>query len=211
MTESSWQSTTNPGRMIQFLMPQRPKRKLALFGVACARRIPRLCQEPTSAAAIAVSERYADRHAKVGELRIALRAAGPAPGYTSHFTRAEKDRYVAELAVLCNAASSAELVSEYALKAAPDRSAEKRAQCDLLREVFGNPFRKLRVRKDWLTSTVVALAQNIYEERVFDHMPVLADALQDAGCDNEEILNHCRGPGPHCRGCWLVDLLLAKQ
>jgi hypothetical protein len=80
----------------------------------------------------------------------------------------------------------------------------------LLREVFGNPFRPVAVVAAWLTSDVLALARDIYDERSFDHMPILADALQDAGCDNDEVLSHCRSEGPHVRGCWVVDLLLGK-
>jgi hypothetical protein len=63
---------------------------------------------------------------------------------------------------------------------------------------------------NWRTSTVLALAQGIYDERAFDRLPILADALEDAGCDNEEMLAHCRGAGPHARGCWVVDLVLGK-
>ncbi|WP_439625559.1 hypothetical protein [Gemmata sp.] len=62
----------------------------------------------------------------------------------------------------------------------------------------------------WLTSDVLALATGIYEKRAFDLMPILADALQDAGCNSDDILNHCRGPGPHVRGCWVVDSVLGK-
>jgi len=64
--------------------------------------------------------------------------------------------------------------------------------------------------RSWLTSTVLALANGIYEEKAFDRMPILADALQDAGCDNEEILNHCRGESVHVRGCWVVDSLTGR-
>jgi hypothetical protein len=63
----------------------------------------------------------------------------------------------------------------------------------------------------WLTSTVVDLARAIYQERAFDRLPVLADALADAGCDSEEIIAHCRSDGPHVRGCWVVDLLLGRS
>ena len=63
----------------------------------------------------------------------------------------------------------------------------------------------------WRTSTVVALAQGIYAERALDRLPILADALQDAGCDNADILTHLRGDGPHVRGCWALDLILGKQ
>jgi hypothetical protein len=79
-----------------------------------------------------------------------------------------------------------------------------------LRDIFGNPFRPVPFDPAWLTSDVLLLARGIYEERAFDRMPILADALQDAGCDNEEVLDHCRGPGPHVRGCWVVDLVLGK-
>ena len=81
----------------------------------------------------------------------------------------------------------------------------------LLRDVFGNPFRRVAVDPRWLTSDVVALATGIYAEKAFDRLPILADALQDAGCDNADVLDHCRGPGPHVRGCWAVDLLLGKS
>jgi hypothetical protein len=63
----------------------------------------------------------------------------------------------------------------------------------------------------WLTSSVVALATGIYEEKAFHQMPILADALQDAGCDNEDILTHCREPAEHVRGCFVVDQVLGKQ
>jgi hypothetical protein len=63
----------------------------------------------------------------------------------------------------------------------------------------------------WRTDTAVALARLMDESRDFSAMPILADALQDAGCDNNDILEHCRGPGPHVRGCWVVDLVLGKE
>jgi hypothetical protein len=82
--------------------------------------------------------------------------------------------------------------------------------CDLLRCVFGNPFRKPVFPKTWRTETVTALAEGIYEGRAFDRLPVLADALEEAGCDDPAMLAHLRGDGPHCRGCWVVDLALGK-
>ena len=81
----------------------------------------------------------------------------------------------------------------------------------LLRDIFGNPFRSVTLDPTWRTSTVVALANSIYEERAFEHMPILADALEDAGCTSADILNHCREPGEHVRGRWVVDLLLGKE
>ena len=89
-------------------------------------------------------------------------------------------------------------------------SYERDQQLLLLRDIFGNPFRPVEIDPRWLTSTVADLSRFIYEERAFDKMPILADALTDAGCDSEEMLNHCRADGPHVRGCWVVDLLLGK-
>jgi hypothetical protein len=81
----------------------------------------------------------------------------------------------------------------------------KRARC-----IFGNPFRPATLDPSWRTETVVALARGIYDDRAFDRLPILADALQDAGCDNDDVLNHCRDAYPHARGCWVVDLVLGK-
>lgn len=93
----------------------------------------------------------------------------------------------------------------------PASKKERAAQCDLLRDLFGNPFVVPVVDTSWLTGTVVALTQVIYDERAFDRLPILADALEDVGCTDADILAHCRGPGPHLLGCWFVDLLLGKE
>src|SRR5262245_33709309 len=93
----------------------------------------------------------------------------------------------------------------------PEFHTGRMAQCALLRDIFGYPFRPVAFSRGWLTSDVVVLARGIYEERAFDRMPVLADALQDAGCDSEDILTHCRQPGEHVKGCWVVDLVLGKE
>jgi len=88
--------------------------------------------------------------------------------------------------------------------------AEQAAQSLLLRDVFGNPFCHVTFSSSWRTETAITLAQQMYEARDFSAMPILADALQDAGCDSADALDHCRGPGPHVRGCWVVDLVLDK-
>ncbi len=81
----------------------------------------------------------------------------------------------------------------------------------LLRDIFGNPFRPVTFDPAWRTSTAVGVAEAIYADRTFDNLPVLADALQDAGCDHPDILTHLRDPGPHVRGCWALDLVLGKE
>lgn len=90
------------------------------------------------------------------------------------------------------------------------REDEAANQAALLRCILGNPYRPVVLDPAWRTSTVVQLAQGIYDDRDFSAMPILADALQDAGCDNADVLNHCRDTGPHARGCWVVDLILGK-
>ena len=91
------------------------------------------------------------------------------------------------------------------------RATETAVQTRLVRDIFGNPFRPVTIDPSWLTSTTVSLAEGIYSDRAFDRMPILADALQDAGCDSADILGHCRSDGPHVRGCWVIDLLLGKE
>jgi hypothetical protein len=76
-------------------------------------------------------------------------------------------------------------------------------------DIFGNPFRLINFSPMWRTSTTVSLARTVYESRDFSAIPILADALQDAGCDSTDILDHCRDTSPaHVRGCWVVDLVL---
>jgi hypothetical protein len=91
------------------------------------------------------------------------------------------------------------------------RTAQIRTNINLLRDIFGNPFRPVTFDPSWRTDTVLSLARGMYESRDFSPIPILADALRDAGCDNEAILAHCRGDGPHVRGCWVVDLVLGKE
>src|SRR5262249_13003468 len=87
-------------------------------------------------------------------------------------------------------------------------------QVVLLREIGGNPFRRKRVPSAvlaWNEGLVPRLASEIYEERLFARMPILGDALEDAGCTDAEILGHCHDLGPHVRGCWVLDLILGKE
>ena len=87
---------------------------------------------------------------------------------------------------------------------------EEAVQCELVRDILGNPYRPVTLKPAWLTRKMKTLAQAIYDDRTFERMPELAHALAEAGSSNEDILSHCRGPGPHVRGCCVVDLLLGK-
>ena len=89
---------------------------------------------------------------------------------------------------------------------------EEAAQCALIRDVFPSHTQPVSFSSAWRTDTVLSLASQMYESRDFSLMPILADALQDADCDNDEVLNHCRDANQvHARGCWVVDLVLGKE
>ena len=103
------------------------------------------------------------------------------------------------------------LAEAYVLPSEWAKSWDPAAALPLLRCLFGNPFRPVTFSPAWRTATAVSLARRMSEARDFSAMPILADALQDAGCDSDEVLTHCRGPGPHVRGCWIVDLVLGKE
>jgi hypothetical protein len=208
MNEQEWLACTDPNPMLEFLQGtgKASDRKLRLFAVACCRqawhRIPR-----------AVSRRAVDL----------AEAAADDPGLLKNFpyTAAYDCRWVAHKLGLGkgkrgDVADHAAYGTTYFFGvAAASLTVEcGLGDCRILREIFGIlPFRPLAVDHSWLgwnDRTVVKLAQTIYDERAFDRLPILADALEEAGCADADILAHCRGPWPHCRGCWLVDALLGK-
>jgi hypothetical protein len=92
------------------------------------------------------------------------------------------------------------------------KRAEQFHQANLLRDIFGDPSRPVTFSPFWRTDTAVTLARQMYDARDFSAVPILADALQDAGCDSDDVLSHCREVGgTHVRGCWVVDLVLGKE
>jgi hypothetical protein len=207
MTESEWQNSTEPQAMLQFLQMNETasKRKLRLFAVACSRRMWDWVDSLGRSAA-EIAERFADGLASPEELRVARPACQGAGGQAAWYAAASNPAIAAR-----NAARSAQTgAANNALIGS--EAAELLAQANLLRDIFGwMPFRSWAVKPCWLTPAVVELAQVIYDDRAFDRMPILADALEHAGCDDEKILRHLREPGPHVRGCFVVDLLLGKE
>jgi hypothetical protein len=207
--------------MLLFLENTRSYRKFRLFAVACCRRIWPLMPEQRSRQIVEVAERDADDVADPEELEEAFHAADVGLEGIANATEA------AAYAAICDDVQSAAcLAADYAAAAAdgltpshlplkapwgPGGTAERAAQAELLRCIFGNPFRPVGLHPSWVTPAVTGLAETIYQERAFDLLPVLADALEEAGCDNAEILHHCRSKTPHARGCWIVDLLLARN
>ncbi len=209
MTEAEWLGATQPAPLLTWLEGKASARKLRLFAVACFRRLARLPMSPTAWAAADVAERFADGRAGRREL-------GEANG-TSFFACGS----AAHTAAVAAAHDASRLVSFWSSH--PDGKgawggwvehdeAEQAAQCELLRCVFGNPFRRVKVDPAWFAwgdGAARRLAEVIYDEKAFDRMGVLGDALEDAGCTHEGMLEHCRAP-VHIRGCWVVDRVLGK-
>jgi hypothetical protein len=231
MTEAEWLTCSRPEPMLGFLRREptarggASDRKLRLFAVACCRRIWHRIKEDPCRGAVEVAERYADGLATDEELRMAHYAArnlfqgavycpfsrdvDPAAALAASFASGQAGMCAGTIS---NAALAVGNQFPYEQRDAAWAS-EWEAQSDLVREVIGNPFRPIARNLSWLLrdgGPAVRLAREIYDGRRFNALPVLADALMGAGCDNEAILAHCRGRAPHVRGCWVLDLLLGK-
>jgi hypothetical protein len=202
--------------MLEFLHGRASDRKLRLFAAAGMRvRYGPDLIYPDGLRAVEAGERYADNLASREELRQAAEAASESARYdvSEVFGYQTRECWLQMVA--------ARVADEFAVAAAwavvsipadePNYAEMTAAQATLLRDIFGNPFRPVSCKPEWRTSAVVRLAQVIYDERRFNDLPILADALEEAGCDNPEVLAHCRGGGEHARGCWPVDLALGKE
>ncbi len=229
-TEQAWLQCTNSYFLLWTLKGKRLPRQRRLFAVACCRRWLTEMHEAESRRAVEVAECYADGLAARAELEAAYRAAQEAavrhlaPCLAASDSDAGPLWYVwhlAHAAQLACAPSKMENAADELLKGVNSLrdvkqvDQEKMAQCAHIRDIFGNPFRPPPpVDSFWLSwndGIVPKLAQAIYDDRAFDRLPILADALEEAGCTNADILNHCRQPGEHVRGCWVVDLILGKS
>jgi hypothetical protein len=236
MTEAEWLACADPGPMLEFLRGKVNGRKLRLFAYACCLRVLDLMADIRSRLAVEISGQFADglcRSDELGEAHDAAQFAcfdisvghnGAAQDAASaaFWVSYRADGFVnadgTPLHVMDGEWSIAATTSDHAAKAAA-RSvgyfAEKKYQCGFVHDIFGPlAFRPTPIDPAWLcwnAGTVPAIAHRIYDERHFEDMPILADALEDAGCADAAILDHCRGPRPHVRGCWVLDLLLGKE
>jgi hypothetical protein len=224
VTEQQWLARgTNPTWMVNAIRHRLPDRKLRLFAVACVRSIllqARAVHQGEVARVAEIAERFAEGTATARELEAARRDAIPWDREISAAT--EACNLEARFAAVRTVRAAADAVLGFWLDAHPEhrrrspeaaaaRRVELERQTALARCVFGNPFRPVAMAPEWRTATVLALAQGAYVEGAFDRLPILADALEEAGCSDAELLEHCRGPDPHALGCWALDLVLAKE
>jgi hypothetical protein len=185
-------------------------RQLRLFACACVRRVE-VATRGSSGAAIDLAERFADGKATAHQLASTRYSGRFQPGNAAWAVcwepgedpQAMADRAVAWVAGLLGEAHVWGM-------SGPDRT----CYSELFRDIAGHFMEPAHFDPLWLAwndGTVRHLAGAIYDERAWENMPILADALEDAGCQDERILGHCRGGGPHVRGCWVVDRVLGMQ
>lgn len=206
MTEEEWLACSDPEPMLRFLRGKASDRKARLFAVSCCRKIWEEMEE-TFRAAVEVAEQLADGRVGNRQLREIREQCKTCWGSTfERVSRKSTACYSGTLVTRSNAWTAAASVN--GITSSKEFAAQNVHE---FRCIFGNPFRPIIIDPRWLTSTVVDLATAIYNEKAFDRIPIMADALMDAGCDNEEIIAHCRVEGQHVRGCWAVDLILGKK
>jgi hypothetical protein len=232
MNEAEWMECTDPTPMLDFLRAREMEneKKLRRFALACCYRTWRLMPDDGKQL-LEMMEQFAEGniarhqrdfavatfravHGRYGADTPILRAAYRCKYFSIDAITANIIAKDAAVAAAGNAADFAGCSATYAAVYA----AERAGQVNLLRCIFGNPFRTVGIESRWLTTTVLALAKAAYDHRILpagtldnDRLAVLADALEDADCDNADILGHCRQAGPHVRGCWLIDLLTGKE
>jgi hypothetical protein len=241
MTEAQWNTCTDPIVMIEFLRgdpsndtvtwfnsdwrfegaAEGKDRKFRLFACACCRRFWDRIPEQCNRDAVVAVEDFLDGHLSAPELQEALRASSKVE-LKDGTRRSEPGYWIVKYLgrgfyKMTAAASALVVASKVMFMADEEYGGEARhefnaIQADLLRCVFGPlPFRPIDLNPAWRSSTVNQLAESVYKPGAFERLPLLADALEDAGCTEAELLNHLRGPGVHVRGCWAVDLALGKR
>jgi len=222
VTADEWESISDVQSLLNCSESARSDRKLRLFCLACCQPILGYLDQPMSRAAIEFLERSVDIETELWPGIPAVRnEAKLAHNYLHIVMLQENEPAERERSLVRSLAAEAahEVLDDDATWAAASTSSlvgrvigkqfgEKHA--DLLREILGNPFRTVEFDPDWRTSNVVSMARGMYRTNDFAAMPILGDALQDAGCEETEILDHCRS-APHVKGCWLIDRILGWE
>jgi hypothetical protein len=215
MTEDEWLACADPYPMVQAIEGKASDRKLRLFACGCLRIVHYLVTDSGRRKMIETAERWADGLVTDAEARAIL-AASPYESSVAWESGDNANEQAANRTAGSVLFASARVAAETVAWNVPkfgSRSVQTKSSLypSLLRDVIGNPFRPVTIAPAWRTSNVAGLAEAIYADLAFDRLPILADALEDAGCANGDILNHCRQPGEHVRGCWVVDLVLGKD
>lgn len=224
LTEPGWLRTLTPHSAV-IELGKGSRRQCRLFACACVRLCWDYLTEPAGRRVIEVAEAYADGRTRRRDLTACVREATVAlmirPAFSqtpsivalgaAHWTGFAAENCfaaarVCDLTVQCLAAMADSGTA--GRQAAMTRA--HRAVRAVMHDVFGNPFRPVRLDPRWRTADVLGLARGIYEDQAFDRLPLLRDALMDAGCADDQVLKHCDQP-VHVRGCWLLDRILGLK
>lgn len=241
MTEQQWRTCNDPKPMLRLLRGKARHRKLRLLACACCRRVWDLLSAESRQAVLVAERvadglasadelRSASHHATRPARDAAAKRISNFPGaagkaaaalvgsdaysrvYAAYGDQLRQDAPQQAARELVLSVKAAQDPRDAYLEAEANEAAEQAA---LVRDLFGDPCRAMPTTDPswlaWNDGTLRKLAQAIYDERAFNRMPVLADALEEAGCTNQDILSHCRGAGQHARGCWVIDLLLGRH
>jgi hypothetical protein len=215
MTERELLATLDPQEVLQHLIGQPSWRKLRLAAVACCRQMQYLLIDERSTRAVDTAECYADKsHGDADLVEIEHQAIRVVDH--SRDLGTDPENTAAHCAALCLARWAPADWGTLQVFRWSSQFVARSVQVAILACVFAVPYRNRRIHIEvdpaWRTSDVLALARGIYGDRAFDRMPILADALQEAGCDSADILDHLRDPNAtHVRGCWALDLVLGKE
>jgi hypothetical protein len=241
MTPEEWAGCTDPKKMLELQGGRASDRKLRLFACACCRCIWPLLDDERSRAAVAVAERVAVGPVDARQVARAAEGADQANRLAYYLDKTASVEIHASGAALNAVGAGpftpqrAEAVADQAAEcvrwswwaagetatARAEREAERRFQASLLRCLLGNPFRPITANPAWLAwraGAIPKLAESTYGDRELPSghldtalLAILADMLENAGCSDAEVLGHLRGPGPHARGCFVVDAVLGRS
>src|SRR5262245_55474500 len=215
MTEAEWRDCDDSKPMLEGVQGEGSQRKRRLFACACARRDKWTTEEKQSRRVLEATEQFADGLIGKAELDRAANAydCDECPALDAALGNAERAAYVV-WCLVGDGETDRRGTPDFWERAMPERA----AQANLVRCVFGNPFRTSHFVPHWRTAESVSVAEAAYEARALPggeldpaRLAVLADALEEAGCSDAELLGHLRSSGPHVRGCWALDLTLGNS
>jgi hypothetical protein len=215
MTKSTWETSRDVDAMIAELDRANLDRARPSRLLACAfgRLSWHILRDRLGRPSVELVERFVDGRATWDDLR---REDGIVRNDRSSLPAREQAIARASVEILMAFENSGRRAGQVARSLREAASAGEReglaaAQCDLIRDIFGNPFEPVRFDPDWSTPDVLEVARAIHDDRAFDRMPILGDALEEAGCSSDRVLDHCRGAKIHARGCWVVDHLIGGR
>jgi hypothetical protein len=212
VTEAEWLACNDPRLQLVYLEGKASERKARLLACGVGRCLWPYLGDERSRRVVELAEKHADGLISETELAAARGAAHDANRGAASRTASWVGNHHPWQAARVTIIMIQQAQTDVAAKDWSSRVAARSR--GLIHCVFGNPFRHATLNPSWLAwncGTVTKLGQAIYEEKAFDRLPILADALEEAGCHDQGILGHCRSRGEHVRGCWVVDLLLGKE